>query len=283
MWNAPFVLSSLPSSRGRFLKRRPLIAHMPSLPFALQPTKDLMRRLILPTTLLLLTVMLPASSWYHEPNVDDDRHPLSAVFGPKEQLGAWFQPPLPEEQNRMQAVHIALLPSGKVLMVNGSSNRDRIQDGQVMDGISPLDYAAVNNSSLFDPSAPATSSGLTRIASPPSPINFNGTSIPNDLFCSGHVQLPDGNVLFAGGTQNSCPGERFLGSRTTNLFNWKTETWTNSGMMTDGHWYPSLVPLGDGRIFIMSGLSWDHFTNSSVVEIYEPTAPDGSRWSSLDV
>src|SRR5579859_733008 len=121
MWNAPFAPSSLLQNSGLSLKRRPSItrAHswsprtqlFPSQPFVPQATKNLMRRLILPCTLLLLAAALPVPSWCQQHSVDEDGRPLSAVFGPKEQLGAWFQPPLPEEANRMQAVHIALLPS----------------------------------------------------------------------------------------------------------------------------------------------------------------------------
>jgi hypothetical protein len=237
---------------------------------------------------VLLVAGMCRLSWSAGPAADNDGRPLSAVFGPKETLGAWWTPPLPAVQDRMQAVHIALLPSGKVLIVNGSSNRNRIQNGEVVDGINPLDYAAVNNTSLFDPAAPASQSGLTRIASPPSPIDVaipgTGTkSVPNDLFCSGHIQLPDGNVLFAGGTQNYYPGEGFLGSRTANLFDWKTETWKTAGVMRDGHWYPSLVALSDGRIMVISGLSWDHFSNSSWVEFYDPSAPSASAWKAVDI
>src|SRR5208282_4141764 len=193
--------------------------------------------------------------------------------------------------DQMQAVHIVLLPSGKVLIVNGSSNRNRIEKGKVLDGVNSQDYAVVNNTSLFDPSAPPDQSGLTRISSPPTPISVvlpetksSGPQLlPNDLFCSGHVHLPDGNVLFAGGTQNYYPGEKFLGSRTANLFDWKTEQWRSAGIMTDGHWYPSLVPLGDGRIMVISGLSSKVFSNSSWVEFYDPTAPAGAEWSAVDI
>jgi len=191
----------------------------------------------------------------------------------------------------MQAVHIVLLPSGKVLIVNGSSNRNRIEKGKVLDGVNCQDYAVVNNTSLFDPSAPPDQSGLTRISSPPTPISVvlpeaksSGPQLlPNDLFCSGHVHLPDGNVLFAGGTQNYYPGEKFLGSRTANLFDWKTEQWRSAGIMTDGHWYPSLVPLGNGRIMVISGLSSKVFSNSSWVEFYDPAAPAGAEWSAVDI
>jgi hypothetical protein len=221
-----------------------------------------------------------------------DGRPLSAVLGPEKEFGAWWAPPLlANVADRMQAVHIVLLPSGKVLIVNGSSNRNRIEKGKVLDGVNCQDYAVVNNTSLFDPSAPPDQSGLTRISSPPTPISVvlpeaksaGAQSLPNDLFCSGHVQLPDGNVLFAGGTQNYYPGEKFLGSRVANLFDWKTEQWRPAGIMTDGHWYPSLVPLGDGRIMVISGLSSKFFSNSSWVEFYNYMAPAGSEWTAVDI
>jgi len=72
-----------------------------------------------------------------------------------------------------------------------------------------VDYAAANNTSLYDPTAPPDSSGMTRIASPSSPADTSVGSLPNDLFCARHLQLPNGNVLFAGGTQNYYPGELF--------------------------------------------------------------------------
>lgn len=250
------------------------------------------RSAIVAALLALPLLAVPASAQQTPPEGSD--RPLSAVFGPKEALGAWWTPPLPAEADRMQAVHIALLPSGKVLIVNGSSNRNRWEldknDSQkviVTDGIAPLDYAAVNNTSLFDPTAAPSLSGMTRIASPPSPLpapaGSSADPVYNDLFCSGHLQISDGNVLFAGGTLTYYPGEMFLGSRNTNLFDWKSETWKVGQALTDGHWYPSLVPMGDGRLFVISGLSADRFSNSSWIEIYDPAAPEGSQWSAIDV
>jgi hypothetical protein len=223
-----------------------------------------------------------------------DGRKLSAVLGPAKCFGAWWAPPLlANVADRMQAIHIVLLPSRKVLIVNGSSNRNRIEKGKIREGVNCWDYAVVNNTSLFDPSAPPDQSGLTRISSPPSPIavvvpeaksaGAQWQFLPNDLFCSGHLHLPDGNVLFAGGTQNYYPGGKFLGSRVANLFDWKTEQWRPAGIMTDGHWYPSLVPLGDGRIMVISGLSSKSFSNSTLVEFYNYMAPAGSEWTAVDI
>ena len=219
---------------------------------------------------------------------DGDNRSLSAVLGPPTELGGWWNPPLPDPKDRMQAVHVALLPSGKVLIVTGSSNRNRVdENGVVRDGVFTNDYDSVNNASLFDPAAPVNVSGMTRIASPPSPLKVmvdgKETSLPNDLFCTGHLQLPNGDVMFVGGSQNYYPGEKFLGSRLSSVFDWKKETFRSNGVMTDGHWYPSVVALGDGRLMVVSGLSWNKFSNSSWVEFYDAAAPAGSQWSAVDI
>lgn len=47
---------------------------------------------------------------------------LLTYEGCPEEMGAWYMLPMPkEEKDRMQAVHAAVLPDKKVLIVNGSS------------------------------------------------------------------------------------------------------------------------------------------------------------------
>ena len=226
--------------------------------------------------------------------------------GPPEQKGSWFVPPLSaDEKRRLQSIHAALLPNGKVLMVNGSSNRNRIEkDGSIQDGVSTRDYEVVNNTALFDPSAlsdpsaPTYPSGVQKIESPQTPssngADYDSAGMPNDPFCSGHIHLPDGNVLFVGGTARLYAGEQFIGTRLARYFDWQDNKWKPAGQMKDGHWYPSPVPLGDGRIAVFSGLSSDDFaisqvfSNSSWVEIYDPLRPydptkPGSQWSSVNI
>jgi hypothetical protein len=225
------------------------------------------------------------------PRAGAPEHLLRAGEGRKAEKGAWYVPALPA--HRLQAVHAVLLPDGLVLIVNGSSNRNRIEKGKILDGVDTTDYGVVDNTALFDPCAPAGSSGLKRIASPETPSADGATHDPegeaNDPFCSGHIHLSDGNVLFVGGTQLYYPGERFVGSRLARIFDWEASTWKPAGRMWDGHWYPTTVPLGDGRVVVLSGLSGrDHrksgvFASSSWVEIYDPSAPPGKEWSAVDI
>ena len=198
----------------------------------------------------------------------------------KGEKGDWYTPPLPPLHDRMQAVHAVLLPNGKVLIVNGSSNRNRIEDGKILDGVDVTDYATVNNTAIFDPSAPRGNHGFTRISSPNTP-DEDGDS--TDLFCAGHLHLWNGNVLFVSGTRLYYPPESFRGHRNAVVFNWKTTTWQAAGKTSDGHWYPTLVPLSDGRTAVFSGFSYDAPVNSPLVEFYDPHQPAKKAWTAINI
>jgi hypothetical protein len=104
-----------------------------------------------------------ANNWMHERKIN------SAEY--KAAHGFWQVVELPKGQ-RINAIHAALLPSGRLLLIAGSGN-DREQ------------FAAGTFKTLvFDPVSGATTFVPT----------------PTDLFCSGHAFLPDGKLLVAGGT-----------------------------------------------------------------------------------
>ncbi len=187
----------------------------------------------------------------------------------KEEMGAWETIPMPPKENLMQSVHTLLLPNGKVLSVSGSSFRNTVviknaePNPSFIEGVNVTDYDVINNTALLDPET----GKFERIASPP--VQQYGEI--NDLFCSGHLQLADGNVLFVGGTGRYYPGGAFTGSRQVNLYNWKTGKWSAAGQLKEGRWYPSLISLADGKIVIFSGLKYEspNQVNPSL-EIYDP-------------
>jgi len=202
----------------------------------------------------------------------------SCVGNNKEELGCWQKYPLFRDENGkilpIQSVHTSLLPNGKILMVNGSSNRNTI-DRQIdaegkdtkitfVDGVNSSEQAALETTALFDPNT----GKFERIPSPPS-VQFDDS---NDLFCSGHLHLANGNVLFAGGSNRYYPGEQFEGSKQINIYNWEEQSWENiGGQMQAGRWYPSLVPLADGKVVIFSGQKYNAPTQlSPTIEIYDP-------------
>ncbi|MFI8530030.1 galactose oxidase-like domain-containing protein [Streptomyces aquilus] len=85
--------------------------------------------------------------------------------------GSWATVDIPEEY-RTNAIHAALLHTGKVLIVAGSGNEQKKFDEGSFDTI------------LWDPKTDT----------------FKKIPTPDDFFCSGHAQLPDGRLLVAGGT-----------------------------------------------------------------------------------
>jgi hypothetical protein len=84
------------------------------------------------------------------------------------------------------------------------------------------------------------------------------------LFCSDLVILSNGQVLVPGGTdyyaEPKLPGTPFgvaelQGLRNTRIFDPGTGTWYQSSPMNWGRWYPSLVTLGNGQVFVASGVT----------------------------
>jgi hypothetical protein len=136
-------------------------------------------------------------------------------------------------------VHIALLRTGKVLVVSGSGN-----------------VAANTNfqAALWDPQ---TGTITTQ------PVGW-------DMFCNGMVVLPDGRPFVIGGTLQYDP---FHGELRTSVYDPATGTFTDLQSMAHGRWYPTATVLGDGSVMTFSGLTETGGTNTTV-EIYSV----GSGW-----
>ncbi|MCP9997587.1 kelch motif-containing protein [Streptomyces werraensis] len=86
--------------------------------------------------------------------------------------GKWEIVEFPEEY-RQNTIHAALLRTGKVLLVAGSGNNQDNFDAKKYD------------TRIWDPAKGTIKKVPT----------------PNDLFCTGHTQLANGNLLIAGGTK----------------------------------------------------------------------------------
>lgn len=230
----------------------------------------------------------------------------------------------------MQTVHAVLLPSGKVLWASGSSWRNhgpvqhypqnpnpapgtgvfnRNGNPFAMDSLERY-YQLVNNVAVYDPER----NTFYRIPHPvpvPDPDSV-GQFAPSDLFCTGHLHLPDGNVLFTGGTQYYYPYR--TGNRSTYIFDWRKEAnidwqrfdwrripdqphdpWIFSGFLPRGRWYASIVPLLDGRMAVFSGfVGFDkgyptmyEFEINHTVDFFNPAGFDrrdpGASWRNVDV
>lgn len=137
-------------------------------------------------------------------------------------------------------VHVALLYTGKVLVVSGSGN------------------VAGNTNYQAGVWDPQTDTVTTQ-------------SISWDMFCNGMVVLSDGRPFVMGGTLQYDP---FHGELKTAVYDPSTGIFTNMESMAHGRWYPTSTVLGDGRVMTFSGLD-EAGNTSKAVEIYTV----GSGWS----
>lgn len=138
-------------------------------------------------------------------------------------------------------VHVAMLHTGKILIVSGSGNV-----------AGNTNYQA----GVFDPAT-----GLVTTQ----PISW-------DMFCNGMSILPDGRPLIVGGTLQYDP---FHGETHAAVYDPLTNAFTNVQPMAVGRWYPTTTVLGDGRVMAFSGLDVNGSTTKAV-EFF--TA--GTGWSS---
>jgi len=125
--------------------------------------------------------------------------------------------------------HVALLHTGKVLLVAGSGN-DAGAFG-----------AGDFTTSLWDPQTET----------------FESVTTPWDAFCAGHAFMPDGGLLVAGGT-SAYPGPATnnanAGSEKTYVFDPVTSEYVAKPDMAVARWYPTVVELGSGNLFTVGGL-----------------------------
>ena len=144
--------------------------------------------------------------------------PPAASMADAHVIGRWELLPC---DSQVLAVHGAVLNTGKVLFISGSGNN-----------LNSPEYRTV----LVD-----YEQGDHKLV-----------TTPTDVFCGGHAFLPDGRLLFAGGTKSY---NAFKGETAAYLFDPVLEDYIRVADMGGGRWYPALVSLGDGRVLATSGWS----------------------------
>src|SRR5712692_2001607 len=162
-----------------------------------------------------------------------------------DQIGQWAAP----VSWPLVTVHASLLPTGNVLVWDGFA-------------------AGPNSQRIWNPATGHFT---------PVPYSVN-------TFCAGHITLPDGRVLVAGGHLQAD-----VGIPDTSIFDPSTGTWTAAQPMSVGRWYPTVTELGDGRALVFSGdnivtgrTGVAHaFRDSSVNSLPEVFDPTKGTWSDL--
>ncbi|MFF8608348.1 galactose oxidase-like domain-containing protein [Streptomyces sp. NPDC015346] len=133
------------------------------------PSKKLRKTLLGSGAVLVLVALnAPAAISF----VEEKYHAYKiAQPGYQRKFGSWAQVDVPEGYD-VNAIHAALLHTGKVLLIAGSGNDQKKFDSGTFDTV------------LWDPEK----------------NTFKKIPTPEDFFCAGHTQLPDGRLLVAGGT-----------------------------------------------------------------------------------
>lgn len=180
------------------------------------------------------------------------------------QLGEWNT--VSSFTSPVVASHVTVLPDGRVLAwgpnLGGSNN--------------PANQTIVQ---IWNPNAqcpPQTSTDCLK--------TVTLSSAYENLYCSGHSFLPDGNLLITGGT--AAPGNghpsNALGIKKAALFNYTNDTWTQLPDMNDRRWYPTNLTLPNGSV-----LAWGGQTVNSVInpvsQVFEKQADGTYTWRTLNV
>lgn len=172
-----------------------------------------------------------------------DPAPPPTAEGP-ELVGSWQ---VLSSQLPIRALHSTLLYDGRLLLIAGSGNNE-----------------------------PNFSAGTFKaVVWTPNTNTFQDIPVPYDMFCAGHVTLPDGKVLIAGGTE-AYPGSAdgptaFKGSKKSYFFDPADNQFHQLGDMAGAHWYPSLTKLGNGDIWSAGGID-EQAKGTVLTEMFDTSA-----------
>jgi hypothetical protein len=196
-------------------------------------------------------------------------------------LGAWeapFQhdiagfvhPPPPDLFGVFNAVHLALIPVGP--------HRGKVF---TMDQGFPQEYPMQQQRmALLDFSHPGQPAFTNFELPMPVPDPAQGF----ELFCSGHVWLPDGRLFLAGGTLSvDGPGDHEEGLGVSLAYIWNPAapsvpgsgligTWTRLPDLQEARYYPSATLLGNGRVIVAGGTGGPDGHTLNSYEVWDTAA-----------
>ena len=179
-------------------------------------------------------------------------------------------PPAPKNC-KPAAMAIAVLSDGRMMYWDGleGMNQSSINTVAQFGGVSLNDQSRVMTLGGGGATWKALDSGTANAGQGdylPGVPHVTNPADNTDLFCAALVQLANGQVMSAGGTDYYLePGvqspvgpvgvSELEGLRVTRIFDPATNTWSFSGNMQYGRWYPSLVTLPNGHVFVASGVT----------------------------
>jgi Domain of unknown function (DUF1929) len=199
-------------------------------------------------------------------------------------------------------VSVNVLPGGKVMYYDGLEGTENVRTSIVVE----FGHNAGNDQSrLLDLRGPtwsiptpsdggANPKGYKNDPLFPPPLSTTEPYNDGALFCSDNKFLADGRVISLGGTAyyldpgvsngDSAWGVSELeGLRSSRIYDPRTNSWSVSGEMKYGRWYPTAITLANGRLFVGSGVTKllkpvypshpeDSGQNVTETETYDPVA-----------
>lgn len=204
-----------------------------------------------------------------EPFTDgaDALDPLGAKSTDPAVVGAWEAP----FDGEVPAVNMALLADGRVLYYSGveADESDERHEATFFNA-EPL-WGESRILKLTDDGPEVTT-----------PTRPHGAA--GDLFCSGFVQLPDGRILAAGGTdwdtlpETTTPVQGLTHAR---VFDPVTDTWSVAADMAHARWYPSVIETPAGEPLVVSGI--ENLTDPSTMVLpWETYDASADTWTGVE-
>ena len=201
-------------------------------------------------------------------------------------------------------VSVNVLPDRRVMYYDGLEGTENVRTSIVAE----FGHNAGNDQSrLLDPSGPSWSipqpsdgganpKGYRNDPLFPPPLSSTEPWNDGALFCSDNKFLADGRVIALGGTSYYLdPGvtagdsgrgvSELEGLRSSRIYDPQSNTWSVSGEMKYGRWYPTAITLANGKLFVASGVTKllkpvypshpeDSGRNVTQTETYDPLTGD---------
>jgi hypothetical protein len=163
---------------------------------------------------------------------------------------------------------MSMLPNGKTLYWDNLAGTENVEASIASEyGVTALnDQSRVLDVKRRRWAEPSPVDGGSRSNQQVEPfVPFADTNTENDasLFCADQNFLADGRLMAVGGTfyrnepgndQTKFGSTELNGAENARIFDPRTNRWTQTGSMSRGRWYPTMVTLADGRQFVASGV-----------------------------
>lgn len=208
---------------------------------------------------------------------------------------------------------IALLPDNRLVYFNALESTENAEfnayyeAGEItvndqtrvvdlgLDGIARWSRPAINDSGAVSPTIQPGAGTIVPLLGNVDPTTTPDDPAKNDgaLFCAHLVNLHDGRVMAAGGTDyyTELGLVELEGLKNARAYNPATNSWDQLDPMSWGRWYPTMVTLANGNVFVASGVRklvkpvyadrpQDSGRNETHTEIFQSGCNEGSgRWT----